>query len=373
MVSINKQWWEHLAPKRMHARRREVELFLAQWCRSDYGTHWLSSASKPHGVIRAKPGQILPVVRFIALADRPVFIVPQEKVLVGHRTVNDKTDFASGQALEGGELVFTPTISLDLVEDEAMLAAARRGDSSPRVEGVRKPALVFSAPASLLIAPSTWPKRAYVLYQHIFGSGGSYPDDGYFYVGVTTRSWQQRWNEHRRSMESGSPLLFHKRLREELDAGRVSYIHHKVMGITDDLEALYGAEERLVEGHWHDERRLNMIPGGKSALRYMREHGMLPDRVVPSPDERDRLVTEWLHAHPRKGLPAPWVAEKWKDNAWAVAQICGRDGRLSVEQVLAIRELSATHSVETIALRIGASNTEQVQRVLDGKTYTRVT
>ena len=190
---------------------------------------------------------------------------------------------------------------------------------------------------------------------------------------MTTRSWQARWAEHRRAVDTGSPLLFHRRLREEIDAGRVTYIHHKVMGITDDLEQLYATEEFLVAGHWDDQRRLNMIPGGKSGLKYMREHGMLPDRVVPLPDARDRIVSEWLKANPRKGLPAPWVSEKWKDNAWAVAQICGRDGRLSVDQVRAIRSLAEDHPIDEIADRIGALNVDQVQRVLDGKTYTRVT
>jgi len=65
-------------------------------------------------------------------------------------------------------------------------------------------------------------------------------------------------------------------------------------------------------------------------------------------------------------------SERWKDDAWAVAQICGRDDRLSVEQVRAIRDLAIDHSVETIAERIGARNKEQVQRVIDGETYSRV-
>jgi hypothetical protein len=145
------------------------------------------------------------------------------------------------------------------------------------------------------------------------------------------------------------------------------------MGITTDIEALYRAEERLVAGHWSDARRLNMIPGGKCGLKYLRENDMLSTQHVPRPDERDRIVEAWLREHPRKGLPAPWIAEKWKDEAWAIAQICDRENRLSVEQVRAIRELSANHSVDLIANRIGARNVEQVQRVLDGKTYVRVT
>ena len=149
----------------------------------------------------------------------------------------------------------------------------------------------------------------------------------------------------------------------------MTYIHHKVMGITDDLEKLYKSEEFLVEGHWQDERRLNMIPGGKSGLRYLRENGLLQQSVISMPDERDRILSDWLKEHPRKGLPAPWVSEKWQDNDWAVAQICSREDRLSVEQVRAIRELAKEHTAEEISGRIGARNAAQVKRVIEGKTY----
>ena len=374
MVTINRKWWEHLAPKVMHRRAREVEALLQTWTRSGYGAMWLESARQEGGLIRVKPGQNIPVVHIVGVQDRPMFIAPQKKVAEGHRTVSNTDDrMASGRPLEDGELAMRPQILVDVMDDPALLNAALMGQTSGHILGVKQPATVFSAPARLLLAPLIWPRKAFVLYQHIFGAGNSYPNDGYFYVGVTTRSWQARWAEHRRAMETGSPLLFHRQLRDEMNAGRVTYIHHKVMGVTDDLEQLYAAEEFLVGGHWDDQRRLNMIPGGKSGLKYMREHGMLPDRVVPLPDERDRIVSEWLRANPRKGLPAPWVSEKWKDDAWAVAQICGRDGRLSVDQVRAIRSLAEGHPAEEIADRIGALNVDQVRRVLDGKTYTRVT
>jgi hypothetical protein len=355
----------------MHNLLREIDALLQKWFLTGYGAHWLGVAVNAHGVMRVRPGQTIPAVHMISLPGRPIYIAPFENVQVGHRMVGERDDLAKG-ALADGELAISPLIRLDVVRDAALLAAAARGDFSPHVAGVHEPSVLFSAPAHLLLAPKLWPKKSFVLYQHIFGNGGSYPNDGYFYVGVTTRSWQARWSEHRRAIEGGSPLLFHRKLREELDAGRVTYIHHKVMGVTDDLEELYATEEMLVEGHWIDERRLNMIPGGKSGLRYLRENGLLKAGNVPMPDDRDRLVEAWLRDHPRKGLPAPWVSEKWKDNAWAIAQICGRDGRLSVDQVRAIRELAETHSAEQIAERIGARNTDQVQRVLDGKTYTRV-
>src|SRR3546814_16662028 len=119
------------------------------------------------------------------------------------------------------------------------------------------------------------PRDPFVLYQHIFREGGSYPVDGYCYVGITTRSWKTRWAEHRRAMRKGCNLLFHRKLREELEAKRVTYIHHKVMAVTTDVEALYEEEEALVRGHWDDTRRLNMIPGGRAGYRYRRRAGTI--------------------------------------------------------------------------------------------------
>lgn len=371
MISINKDWWEHLAPKPMHRRRGEVEALLRGFCQTPYGKLWLETAVEEHRVLRVRPGQNIPVVQLIALGDLPMFITPQQKVRVGHRMVGPD-QFGSGRPLAENELALGPVIQLDLVTDKAQLDAARRFDQSLHVPGLKEPSQLFSAPARLLLSPQTWVKKSYVLYQHIFGNGASYPVDGHFYVGVTTRSWQKRWSEHRRAIQSGSPLLFHRKYREELAAERVTYVHHKVMAITDNIEALYATEEYLVAEHWDDERRLNMIPGGKSGLRYLREHGLIGPRIVPEPDERNGILADWIRDNPRRGLPAPWVSEKWKDDAWAVAQICGRDGRLSVEQVRSIRVLALQHSAEAIADRIGALNKEQVQRVIDGTTYARV-
>lgn len=357
----------------MIPRRREVEKLLNNFIRtSSYGAEWIKVAKNPHGIFRVKPGQMIPVVQLTFLGKSPGFVAPFRELKAGHRTVGAATEYQSGKSLEEEERALQPIISIDLVTDPLFIQAARQGQTTLDESHITQPSLLFSIPAHFLLSPKHFPKKAYVLYQHIFGHGGSYPNDGFFYVGVTTRSWQKRWSEHKRAINGGSPLLFHRKFREEKEKGRITYVNHKVMSITDDLEKLYATEEFLVEGHWEDQRRLNMIPGGKSGLRYLREHGLLQQSVVPMPDERDRIVSEWLKEHPRKGLPAPWVAEKWRDNDWAVAQICGRDGRLSVEQVRAIRELAKEYSAEEIFARIGAKNVAQVKRVLEGKTYSRV-
>lgn len=357
----------------MIPRLREVERLLNNFINSSsYGEEWFKVASHPRGIFRLKPGQIIPTVQFTFLGKNPGFVAPIQTLKGEHRTVGVDSGFFSGKVLEEDERVIQPNISIDLVTDTLLIDSVLKGKTSINERLIEQPSLLFSIPAHLLLSPKHFPKKAYVLYQHIFGNGGSYPNDGYFYVGVTTRSWQKRWSEHKRAIESGSHLLFHRKFREEKELGRVTYVNHKVMAITDDIEKLYATEEFLVEGHWEDERRLNMIPGGKSGLRYLRENGLINRSVVPQPDDRDRIVNGWLKDHPRKGLPAPWVAEKWRDNDWAVAQICGLDGRLSVEQVRAIRDLSKEHSAKEIYTRIGAKNEVQVRRVLEGKTYSRV-
>ncbi len=90
-------------------------------------------------------------------------------------------------------------------------------------------------------------------------------------------------------------------------------------------------------------------------------------------DVQENDLEEWLREHPRKGLPAPWVSEQWKDDDYALKIICGPEGRLSIEQVIAIRTM-ATGGVPTkeIAAAIGAKNEDQVHRVIQGKTYQRV-
>jgi hypothetical protein len=126
----------------MHRRLREVEGLLREWCRSDYGSQWLRMAMEEHGVIRVKPGQFIPVVHFVALGDRPIYIAPQQRVRPGHRMVGPD-QFKSGHALEEGELALGPEIRLDVVQDRALLAAAARFDTSPRVPGVKDPSQIF--------------------------------------------------------------------------------------------------------------------------------------------------------------------------------------------------------------------------------------
>jgi len=193
----------------------------------------------------------------------------------------------------------------------------------------------------MILAPTAkrFLRHRFTLYQHIFGAGHEYPIDGLFYVGITSRDWQKRWGEHRAAINRGSPLKFHRAYRERQEAQQLTYVHHKVMGVASTLDELQDLEEVFVAGHWDDQRLLNMIPGGKAGIEYLHKHRILGKNVVPWPEEVERTLEAWLREHPRKGLPAPWVAEQWNDPEYAMKVICGPEGRLSVEQVMLIRSL----------------------------------
>ena len=141
-MKLNKAWWEHLAPKSMIGRRREVEQLLEDFIRaSDFGLEWVRVAANPHGVFRLTPGQVIPVVRMIFMGDRQGFIAPFQKLMDGHRTVDRKSGYGLG-ALGEGELAIQPKISVEVVTDPAYLAmrGARPIDEST----IRSPSLVRS-------------------------------------------------------------------------------------------------------------------------------------------------------------------------------------------------------------------------------------
>lgn len=238
-----------------------------------------------------------------------------------------------------------------------------------------KPSALFTAPMLLMRkgAADKFKSQRYTLYQHIFGAGHEYPDNGAFYVGITSRDWKRRWAEHRAAIARGSRLKFHETYARRMTERQLTYVHHKVMGVFSTLEEVQDYEEAMVSGHWDDERLLNMIPGGKAGVRYLREHSMLRKAGDVTPKVVEKALEGWLRDNPRKGVPAPWVAKSWEDADYALRVICGPEGRLSLEQVLSIRSLAATGlSPELIAQQTGATSVQQVQRVLSGRTYSRV-
>ena len=90
-------------------------------------------------------------------------------------------------------------------------------------------------------------------------------------------------------------------------------------------------------------------------------------------EDRDRVLGNYLTAHPRKGLPNPRIAERWKNDEFAESIICSGERRLTRAQIAKIRETAGMgKSIEEITEIVGARNTGQVARVIGGKTYRRI-
>jgi hypothetical protein len=196
-------------------------------------------------------------------------------------------------------------------------------------------------------------------------------DKEYVYIGVTKRNWLKRMSEHFNEIKSGSNKLFHKTWREFTGNKRVMLNSELIVG-DHTFEQIMAWEETMVDKCMDDNLSLNMIPGGFKGMKYLHKHRLL-NRERVTIDERDDAVLEFQKLHPRAGIANLLISELWKSDDYAKKIICGADDRLSVEQVLRIRELNETGMpIETITELIDARNLQQVQRVIKGKTYTRI-
>lgn len=383
---LDEEAFLRFTPKEMHEHLRRFDTFLVRVASEQPNVK--SMLKNPFALFDASAS--FPIIHAVVLQKGSRWISFSGGISgmyrrrEGHRFV----------AKDGDEqpLGMQPLLRLEVVTDPHLTDHGRdsvvkllRGSDSERAEETArltaianlatKPAAVFSAPLPLMMkgTADSFKSQRFTLYQHIFGAGHEYPDDGSFYVGITSRDWKRRWAEHRAAILRGSRLKFHQEYARRLAEKQLTYVHHKVMAVFATLEEVQDYEEAVVAGHWDDERLLNMIPGGKAGVKYLREHSMLRKPGTITPKEIEGALEGWLRENPRKGVPAPWVAKSWEDADYALRVICGPEGRLTVEQVFRIRSLAAVGlSHELIAKQTGATSAQQVRRVLDGRTYSRV-
>lgn len=198
------------------------------------------------------------------------------------------------------------------------------------------------------------------------------PLDGqHYYIGITKRNWLKRMEEHFNEIRKGSNKTFHKAWREY--AGRSDVLlSSELITLNHTYDQIMDWEEWAVDEQMKTGTSLNMIPGGKKGLKFLHKHRLISDPTA-SLDEREKAIQEYQKANPRLGVPNLIISELWKDEEYAQKIICGAEGRLSVEQVKKIRELNdKSIPIETIAEMVGAKNQSQVERVLYGKTYSRI-
>lgn len=213
---------------------------------------------------------------------------------------------------------------------------------------------------------------------------------GLNYVGITRQGWQARLAQHRAAARGGSPLLFHRALREWV--GRVKVTEHRILAAGMSEDAALALEERMVAGT-KDElisarfghgskswgrgtlypRGLNMIPGGKAGLAYLHKLGVIAPRQPVDVERREELVSQLMLKSQREGKPNPLLAALWCDDDYATRIICGGQGRLKPRQIEDARLLATDGKpVAEIAETVGAKNIAQITRLLKGRTYSRI-
>jgi predicted GIY-YIG superfamily endonuclease len=195
--------------------------------------------------------------------------------------------------------------------------------------------------------------------------------DNYYYVGITSRNWMMRLNEHVREMASGSQRRFYKAWRDHYGTPGVLFTS-TLRNLNLSYEAAMNWEEAMVEDIASDKYGLNMIPGGFKGLKLLHSCRLIQNETITL-DERDVAIANYVHLNPRKGLPNPFISELWKDDDFYVKVIEAKEKTLRVEQVRKIRELNAQGmAVSDITKAVSAINDQQVKGVLNGKSYTRV-
>lgn len=226
----------------------------------------------------------------------------------------------------------------------------------------------FEAPLRFMLKGAPDITKSYTVYLHGIERG----KERHVYYGISSRNWVTRFREHVSSAKAGSPLLFHKAIREILPTA--NRLVHCIIAAGLTKEQAYDAEEYLVDKYSlrsKHEHGLNILPGGFEGLRQLGRLACVNRDM--SPEDRDAALDSYVRAHPLLGLPNPAVARAWEDDDYAEAVICGRENRLKAEQVRAIRGMSAMgHTIADIVAATGATSPDQVRRVLVGRTYGRI-
>lgn len=192
--------------------------------------------------------------------------------------------------------------------------------------------------------------------------------DDYSYAGITSRNWLHRFREHMSEAGRGSRKTFHRAWRDFMGVPDVHFIS-QLGPINLSYNDAMNWEEVNVDRL--GPRRLNMIPGGFKGQRMLHELGIISQKNV-SLEDRENAIAEYLRRNSKKGIPHPFMAERWKDDDHYRKVMEANPRTLSEYQVKMIRQLDKEgHSVEEITLEVNARNEMQVRNVLSGRTFSR--
>jgi hypothetical protein len=192
------------------------------------------------------------------------------------------------------------------------------------------------------------------------------------YIGVTSRNWLERMEEHLQEIRSGSNKRFHAAWRNYAGNSRV-VLGSELIVLNHSFDGIMAWEEEQVDVHMAGGSSLNMIPGGFKGLRFLHEHKVTASANI-SLEERECAILKYVQregTQPR--VPNLLLAKLWRDDGFYLKVLAGRDDVLTPSQVVAIRQLAAEGKDKRLICEVvAACNIDQVKRVLAGKTYKRV-
>lgn len=216
--------------------------------------------------------------------------------------------------------------------------------------------------------------KLYHVYQHMLASnepGDRIPIGRY--TGVTKRGWRARWQQHVTAANAGSNCLFHRTIRNFQQDVKTKLMFHDIVACVNSEQTAMDIEEYFIDRDSLYPNGLNMIPGGNAGLAYLRKIGALGAKEHVGVDDRELIINRFFDRTSRKGLPNPLAAANWLNSDYAEKVICSGPDRLKPQQIRDARFFSSLgQDAETVAVRVGARNVEQIERMLSGRTYSRV-
>jgi hypothetical protein len=210
------------------------------------------------------------------------------------------------------------------------------------------------------------------------------------YVGITKRTWQERYRQHCRDMGRGSNLLFHRALRGEFCS--VGCIEHIVERAGLAEKQAMEIEEREVEKRSLCslfQNGLNMIPGGYAGLKcvchFASRTGYAMDRELSADNVEAVLVDVQRHLFKKHFNTAviervnAEIARLWaEDINYRINVMTGHQNRFSFRQIQAARIWHASGwPQEKILENLKSMDSreigkDQVDRLLKGETYASI-
>ena len=210
------------------------------------------------------------------------------------------------------------------------------------------------------------------------------------YVGITKRTWQERYRQHCMAMGHGSNLLFHRALRGEFcQIGIIEHIVERA-GLTEN-QAMEIEEKEVEKRSLHSlhPKGLNMIPGGYAGLKYIHNFasrtGYNLDKMLSSDDLENILVDvqrQSLKNHFKTDVIERVNNELRKlwaeDIDFRIKATTGQHNRFSYQQIKAARiwHSSGWSNAKILdylqKMDSKKISMDQLERLLKGETYASI-